>query len=158
VCEDDRAGILSLPGEILEQIFLLLPRRDLMQVVLVCRWWREVGERPHFWSSSSITVSRMGELHMLMIRRLEFLEEVTVSGYWWDTAELEQLCRCLLMLPRLNILSILRHVNIANVDHGLLASISDMLEVLDVNEAELTTIQLEALFKKISSRQKKNYL
>jgi len=158
VCEDDRTGILSLPGEILEQIFLLLPRRDLMQVVLVCRWWREVGERPHFWSSSSITVSRMGELHMLMIRRLEFLEGVTVSGYWWDTPELEQLCRCLLMLPRLNTLSIRRHVNIANVDHGLFASIGDMLEVLDVNESELTTIQLEALFKKFSSRQKQLYI
>ena len=33
----------------LERVFHLLPPRDLKAVVLVCRWWREVGEAPALW-------------------------------------------------------------------------------------------------------------
>ena len=38
-----------LPAEMLERVFHLLPPRDLKAVVLVCRWWREVGEAPALW-------------------------------------------------------------------------------------------------------------
>ena len=37
---------MLLPEEMLERVFLLLPPRDLKAVVLVCRWWMEVGEAP----------------------------------------------------------------------------------------------------------------
>merc|ERR1719319_1379150 len=39
-------SINTLPEEMLERVFHLLPPRDLKAVVLVCRWWREVGEAP----------------------------------------------------------------------------------------------------------------
>ena len=39
-----------LPAEMLERVFHLLPPRDLKAVVLVCRWWREVGEAPWLWA------------------------------------------------------------------------------------------------------------
>ena len=38
-----------LPVELLSKVFHLLPSRDLKAVVLVCRWWRELGEAPAFW-------------------------------------------------------------------------------------------------------------
>ena len=34
----------------LHQVFCLLPPRDLKNVVLVCRLWREVGDWPGFWA------------------------------------------------------------------------------------------------------------
>jgi len=42
-------SINTLPEEMLERVFHLLPPRDLKAVVLVCRWWREVGEAPALW-------------------------------------------------------------------------------------------------------------
>ena len=47
-----------LPAEMLEKVFHLLPPRDLKTVVLVCRWWREVGEAPALWAWVTITVTR----------------------------------------------------------------------------------------------------
>ena len=47
-----------LPAEMLERVFHLLPPRDRMAVVLVCRWWREVGEVPALWTWVTITVTR----------------------------------------------------------------------------------------------------
>ena len=40
----------TLPAEMLERVFNLLPPRDLKAVVLVCRWWREVAEAPWLWA------------------------------------------------------------------------------------------------------------
>ena len=40
----------TLPAEMLERVFHLLPPGDLKAVVLVCRWWREVGEAPWLWA------------------------------------------------------------------------------------------------------------
>ena len=42
-------GVL-LPAEILEKVFCLLPPRDIKSVVLVCRFWREIGEVPRLWT------------------------------------------------------------------------------------------------------------
>ena len=39
-----------LPAEMLERVFHLLPPLDLKSVVLVCRWWREVGDAPVLWA------------------------------------------------------------------------------------------------------------
>ena len=41
---------MLLPVEILEKVFCLLPPQDLKSAVRVCRWWREVGEAPRFWT------------------------------------------------------------------------------------------------------------
>ena len=39
-----------LPPELLERVLELLPPRDLLAAVLVCRLWRRVGEQPHLWA------------------------------------------------------------------------------------------------------------
>ena len=46
-----------LPAEILERIFSNLPSKDLKNVVLVCKWWREVGEAPQLWTWVWLTVN-----------------------------------------------------------------------------------------------------
>ena len=46
-----RAGLLDL-------VFRLLPLRDLLVVLLVCRLWREVGEEPGLWARLVLRVTR----------------------------------------------------------------------------------------------------
>jgi len=41
---------LVFPEELLYQVFLLLPPKDLKSAVLVCKWWAEVGQSPGLWS------------------------------------------------------------------------------------------------------------
>lgn len=40
-----------LPTEILFKIFSLLPLQTLKKAMLVCRWWRQVGEDSRLWSN-----------------------------------------------------------------------------------------------------------
>ena len=45
-----------LPAEILGRVLGLLSHGDLRSAVLVCRWWREVGEQPLLWRWARIKV------------------------------------------------------------------------------------------------------
>ena len=45
-----------LPAEILGRVFDLLSHTDLKSAVLVCRWWREVGESPLLWTWACLKV------------------------------------------------------------------------------------------------------
>ena len=45
-----------LPAEILGKVFDLLSHSDLKSAVLVCRWWREVGESPLLWTWACLKV------------------------------------------------------------------------------------------------------
>ena len=47
----------TLPAEMLQKILQLLPPRDLKMAVLVCKWWRDVGEDPVLWSWAMVTVT-----------------------------------------------------------------------------------------------------
>ena len=40
----------KLPPEVLALVFSLLSPSDLVTVVLVCRWWREVAVAPTVWT------------------------------------------------------------------------------------------------------------
>jgi len=81
-----------LPVEMLEVIFHLLAPRDLKAVVLVCRWWREVGEAPklwvwvHLWADYD-DIGYMPE--MLDSRRLQAVRRIVVEhdGSDWNEEE-----------------------------------------------------------------------
>ena len=47
----------TLPAEMLQKILQLLPPRDFKMAVLVCKWWRDVGEDPVLWSWAMVTVT-----------------------------------------------------------------------------------------------------
>ena len=59
-----------LPVEMLEVVFLLLPRRALLAVLLVCRRWRAVGESPRLWAASRLRVTT---------KNLGYVQEVLAS-------------------------------------------------------------------------------
>ena len=76
-------GQVHLPAEMLDLIFQLLPTRDLMVVVQVCSFWREVGEAPGLWSRGVICLARgnmsmlpevLGARRMLLVRSLRVLD------------------------------------------------------------------------------------
>ena len=80
-----RAGVLRLA---LELVFGLLPPRDMENVVLVCRLWREVGEAPQFWAwvvlgvtreNMSTMPERLGSRRLQAVRKLKVEEWVVVS-------------------------------------------------------------------------------
>ena len=69
-----------LPAEMLGRVFRLLTHVDLKNAVLVCKWWREVGEMPQLWSWACIKVDcakcpclpEMPEARMMRpVRRME---------------------------------------------------------------------------------------
>ena len=62
-----------------------------MMAVLVCRKWRDIGENPSLWTFFKLKIVRRGELSILDIRRLQYLQEVVVDGYWWKGRELVEL-------------------------------------------------------------------
>ena len=70
------AGVLRL---VLELVVELLHPRDMKNVVLVCRLWREVGEVPHFWAwvvlgvtmeNMSTMSERLGSRRLQAVRKL----------------------------------------------------------------------------------------
>ena len=79
-----------LPAEMLERVFHLLPPRDLKAVVLVCRWWREVGEAPALWAWVRLVVENQSLAVMpeaLDARRLGLLRRVEVRAVSADLLE-----------------------------------------------------------------------
>ena len=59
--------------EVLEVVFLLLPRRALLAVLLVCRRWRAVAESPSLWAASRLKVTT---------ENLDDVPEVLSSRRW----------------------------------------------------------------------------
>ena len=73
-----------LPPEMLGQIFSLLTPKDLKTVMLVCKSWRDVGERPALWSWVEIT-----KLSQLRLKRLQGAREIIIDESLADCSWLE---------------------------------------------------------------------
>ena len=138
-----RAGVLEL-------VFGLLPPRDMKNVVLVCRLWREVGEAPGFWAWVILEVTRetrktrdnMSTMpERLGSRRMGAVRELKVES-WVELSEevLEAVVRHpLLRVVRMN------ETDLSSVDPGLLARVVARMEEVEMSWAELTGQQLEAV-------------
>jgi len=129
-----------LPTEVLYRVFYLLPPRDLKTVVLVCRWWREVGEAPALWVWVCLKVKEESGAkvqEMLVSRRLQAvrrieLEEVEVSS---------KLLGAVARHPGLQEMEV--DADISTVDPELLARTVLQLEDVDfvlVTPQQVTTI------------------
>merc|ERR1712013_933715 len=142
-------SICSLPSEVLEHVFKFLPKKDMLTVVLVCRWWREVGERPQFWSSCKIVVSRRGELDMFRSRRFQFLQNIIVGGYWWETQltfpQVETIFNELLISTNLTHLNISSNF-LSTILPMTLATVITEVQVVNVCNCALTEEQVLAVF------------
>jgi len=160
----------SLPPEILLKIFHLLSPRHLKRVVLVCRWWRKVGEDPALWGWVSLIVTRdnlSSMPEMLDTRRLETAPCLLV---WHGVTVSDQLLQAVGRHSGLKTLNLV-NTNLSSVEAGLLASTVARMETVSVsgqyqcpecpcqhchvetatvNEGNLTREQWEALFTVLS--------
>ena len=76
------ARVETIPAEMLERIFRLLPPRDLKTVVLVCRRWRLLGEAPRLWAWVVLTVTQENISYMpevLAASRLQAVKELVLT-------------------------------------------------------------------------------
>jgi len=73
----------NLPPELLNNIFRFLPYTDLKNVVLVCRFWREVGERASLWSNFKLDFTdgdtNRQLLQVLRLSRLQSLQHISLE-------------------------------------------------------------------------------
>ena len=69
-----------LPEEILIQIFSSLGQQDLVNVLLVCRRWKEVAELPWLWTKEEVVLGQkqVNNIAVLRTRRLERVKRVRV--------------------------------------------------------------------------------
>ena len=82
--------IHNLPPEIVIRIFNMLSKKDLSNVVLVCKQWKEmVEENPKSpWVRLFVHVD---DIEILEVRRLQHVQEVKVSKYFVSVVKLEKL-------------------------------------------------------------------
>ena len=125
-----------IPAEMLERVFRLLPPRDLKAVVLVCRWWREVGEAASLWTWVILTVNHDNLASMAEVlgtRRLQGMGKMQVYTH---------------MMPKELLGAMARHPGLREVDvrvsqfclvePGLMVPLVTGLEVLDLAWCHIT--------------------
>ena len=133
----------KLPGEMLEKIFQLLPPRDLMSVVEVCRRWRETGEAPALWAWVRLMVTRHNQSYMpemLDTRRLQTAHSITVMHF-----VSEELLQAIVRHRGLKKID-MSHVHLSiYLEPGLLTTTVTKMEIVAIRNTSLTSQLWEAL-------------
>ena len=133
------------PAEILERVFHLLPPRHLKAVVLVCRWWREVGEAPALWVWVCLRVREKNLGYMpeaLSSRRLQAVRRMEVREMS------KKLVQAVVRHPGLEEM-VIEYTNLSSVAHGegleLLAQAVTQMEKVVLGYNPVTPQQLTAI-------------
>jgi len=71
--------ISVLPNEVVFKILQHLSPQEVKSAVLVCKFLREMAEKPRFWTWSVVTVNTKDDLQKLKIPRLQMLEEINLT-------------------------------------------------------------------------------
>ena len=156
-------------------IFELVSYKDLKNVVLACRRWREIGETPRLWSSFPVIVktrnmSVMSEI--LSSRRMKQLEKLRIISILSKEVLQTIMDHHVLRefkLSRINdkqtIISLLNIIcsreykgtvlemsenDMFDIDPELLAKVVTKLQKLEINCTELTLQQAAAIFTAVS--------
>ena len=136
--------VLGRRAGVLELVFVLLPLRDMKDVVLVCHLWREAGEAPSFWTWVRMTVTGENMSTMperLDSRRMRAVREVRMN---WRVEVSEEVMEAVARHPGLRLVEMCG-ANLSSVDAGLLARVVDKLEEVSFLDTELTGKQVEAV-------------
>ena len=134
----------KLPAEIIKMIFHLMKPRDMNTVVLVCKWWRDIGEAPSLWQWATVTVTEKNLKDMpnvLEARRLEALRSLGLR------ADSDALLLAISKHPGLKSLDMHANINanLSSADPILLAKALGKLESVSMFKAHLTKEQLKSL-------------
>lgn len=112
--------------ELLEMVFILLPSQDLKSALLVCKSWRDVGERPKFWSWVCLEVTQRNLAVMpqvLGIKRLKSIEKLQVK------AVSKELMLAIDLHPGLKILDA-RHCTLSSIERSLLSRVVHYIRIM----------------------------
>ena len=145
----------SLPAELLERLFRMLPPRELKVVVLVCRRWREVGEAPMLWASwvwPFLTETNLRPLVAMMAagRRLAAVQHINVL---LNTLP-KDLLHLLQQLPTLQTVDF-SFSNLSKLDPRLLASFVTKLRSVSFRGAQLKPSQINLLLAELLEKPNK---
>ena len=93
IAENAKSPMLELPRELLEHIFMFLDPNSVKSVASVCKWWKEIVEKPSLWkwarakmwqpslSGDGCTTEEfykngLQQLEIVASNRLKFLDEI----------------------------------------------------------------------------------
>ena len=141
-----------LPAEILGRVFDLLSHTDLKSAVLVCRWWREVGESPLLWTWACLKVDCAAEPCLLPeLRRPVARMEVRCSNVLRkpDNTVIEEVLLAAARHPRLK--EVVLRTDLSSVDPELLAWAVIQLEQVKLFFTHLSFVQILTLFTAITA-------
>jgi len=146
-------GINDLPPEIMIKIFQMMNNKDLSNVVSVCSWWRDMGERLWNWDDGILIVERC-DINMLKIIRVEHVEEILIEyDEDWSDEELNELFETLTNLSKLTYFN-MEGIKLTNSDPRLLVNAMVTINTVDLSMCELTDVQLNNMFTAIDETTK----
>ena len=146
ICEGEINRLL--PTEMLERVFRLLPNRDLVTVVQVCRRWRQVGETPILWAWLRLPTVNGDNLDviselLLYSKRLQALESLVVRSVSDDLFAAVAQHKS---LKRLDI----ANTNLSAVDPTVLAKSICQMEKVDMGRSVFSPAQANAIFQSLA--------
>ena len=143
----------TLPPELLFRVFSFLDFTSLKAVILVCRYWRDIGEDPNLWKSLKMVETHPEDIKAILnFPRLAKLQYLKISD-WLREEHVE-----MLKATKLKILDISRCYlheiahNCVSLDPRaeLLAEVLVDIEVVNANRAVLSDDQWFKLFRRLS--------
>ena len=136
----NRTGVLGL-------VFRMLPPRDLKNVLLVCQFWREVGE-PVLWARSVLKVTSENMTGLVETlsgsRRLKYVRNLRVIG-----VVPKELLQAMAEQQRFKLVDMASCITLSEVEPELLARAVAGLEEVDMWSNRLTKQQAEAILRDV---------
>jgi len=118
-----RISINFLPEEMFIRVFHLLTPKDLKNVMLVCKQWKEIGEDPSLWTWALVTIEAREEIQKLNIRRFQRVQNIRVTQRYRKAEDLVGIFEALLEIPSVNRIIGLYNINLSGVESILLANV-----------------------------------
>ena len=126
------------------KILKLLPHRDLMSAMLVCRSWKEMGQDPAMWTLFVVTVETKEDIQKFKVPRLQKIQRISLlkGGYRY---RLRDLFQAISAIPSVSKIYNLWTYDLRSLEPGLCASVLARLKMLHFGR-ELTKEQMEKIF------------
>ena len=150
--EPCRININSLPKEMLMMIFEKLEFKTLKNVVLVCRYWRSLGEDPVLWRKFEMIFVENPDyfVEILSIPRLSKIEHITLDGLYEFRAKYGDFHLDFLKDTNIKVLEIDDIADMRDVSPDILAKVVNKCEVAELGYS-LTEDQYSEIFEEMSN-------